>query len=92
MSQMNLFGGPDSEDNLAWETRCVELFRKWPRGKQFTSDDFTAVVGLPPGDHNQVGSVIRGWHDRGLIEWTGQTTNAARGTRHSGLIRIWRKL
>jgi len=92
MSQMNLFGGPDTEDNLDYEMRCNEVFRKWPRGKHFDADDLTAEAGLPPGDHNKVGSIIRGWHDRGLIEWTGQTATASRGSRHSGLIRIWRKL
>jgi len=90
MSQLNLFGGVDP-DPLTYEMRCNDLRNKWPHGHHFTADDITAKLGLPPGDHNQLGSIIRGWHDRGLIEQTDQTAVSMRADRHGGIQRIWRK-
>ena len=92
MSQMNLFGGPDDPDNFDYRIRFFEAIRKYPRSHLLTADDPVKVVGLPPGDHNQLGRLMREAGDMGLIELTDQYTTSTRPDRHGGIQRVWRKL
>lgn len=64
-------------------------------GRQFTSEDLTALIGLPRPDapesnrNNAVGAVISGAARRGVIERVGYR-NARRARLHSAQLSVWK--
>lgn len=64
-------------------------------GRDFTSEDLTAIVGLPHPDateanrNNAVGAVISGAARRGLIRRVG-LSNANRAVSHAAALSVWR--
>ena len=57
-------------------------------GRQFTSEDVTAVVGLPPNNHNTVGALFLGAAKKGIIRKCGYR-QSVRPERHAAVIALW---
>lgn len=62
-------------------------------GEQFTSEDVTAVVGLPRGEvgqhrNNAVGAVMSGEARAGVIKRLGYR-NSKRAVSHSAVLSVW---
>ena len=78
--------------NPDWTARFdAEVQRLALTRQEFTSEDVTARVGLPPsGSGSAVGARINAARTRGLIHWTGQVRQAERPNQHAALLRIWR--
>lgn len=59
-------------------------------GAEFTSEDVTEVVGLPPtGSPNAVGALINAARNRGLIVRVGDT-QARRRNQHAARLTLWK--
>lgn len=59
-------------------------------GGEFTSEDITSVVGMPPSHPSAVGSLLNAASKRGTIYWTGAMRQADRPNQHRALLKVWR--
>lgn len=108
MTQENFdFGRGESEANKGmrkaedaprvqeWRNAAGRWFMLLAIGDTFTADDLTKAVGLPDegvNKNNVVGAFINGLANARFIQWTGGTVKSERVDRHTGMIRVWRKL
>lgn len=84
------------EDLTPWRDRYEHAVRTFPRGHCFTSEDVTAIVGLPDGGvgvnrNNAVGAMTHALARAGLIAKTGRTTRSKRATSHAAELIVWRR-
>lgn len=104
-NQKSLFGDPHEGEELKAEgmekvlshtpeeyrEKFLNFIYRYPHSSELTVDDIIAVVGLPPNDHNAVGSLMREAAEAGMIVFTGKYTKSQRSIRHSGNIKIWKR-
>ena len=58
---------------------------------EFTSEDVTAIAGLPTrGSNSAVGARMNAAARRGIIRWTGRMAKAERPNQHAALLKVWR--
>jgi hypothetical protein len=59
--------------------------------REFTSEDITANVGMPPsGSGSAVGARVNAAARSGRIVWTGKMAKAQRPNQHAALLKLWR--
>lgn len=82
-----VFAGTDPEWAAAFDN-C--LYQIASTGRQFTSEEVTAMVGLPPvGTHlNAVGARVNAAARAGIITEVG-TVKASRVNRHAAKVTLW---
>lgn len=85
---MGLVALPDPYEKWAsnFENAAMGMLRAGRR--RITSEDVLAVVGLPPGDHRQVGPIMRKIALTHSLRKIG-VIKAARVSRHAGNVTVW---
>lgn len=73
----------------AYQDRFLqELNRLVREGYQFTSEDITATIGMPPNHPNAVGAILNGATKSGLIRRVGYV-QSVRPRSHAAVISLW---
>lgn len=78
------------EHEKSWSDLALDWIWNLPRGTKFTSEDMTAVLGLPDSV-NAVGAVMRTAGERGWIK-KGPPTTAKRPNQNSTTIFVWERV
>lgn len=78
--------------NAVWRARAKDIIAGLALQRiEFTSEDVTERVGMPPGSSNSaVGSLMNAAAKRGTIRWTGRMAKAERPNQHAALLKVWR--
>lgn len=79
---------PVKDTLIAWKSRAmVEMSRLARSGVEFSADDITGAIGMPP-EANMMGALFVSCHKTGLIRPVG-TRQGENPQRHGGSQRIW---
>lgn len=77
-----------------WRSRADEWLNMMPVGREWTNDSLYIEIGNPASEanrNNAVGAWVSAQARAGRISFTGRMMKSRRKSRHSNLVRIWRK-
>lgn len=82
---------------MIWKDRFKQTVREFQSGRRFTSEDVTAIVGLPQGQtsnngNNAVGAMITALAKNGIIRKTSIRVPSGRATSHGAELVVWERI